>query len=70
MDRKVYKQIARKYGVSVAEVRRDMQAAINEAYENPNAAALAVPKKGAIPTPEEFISHIAGKVRTERDSGE
>ena len=62
MNRSIIRKVARKHGVSVAEVRRDMQLAINAAYEKPNAAALAVPRKGAIPTPEEFIKYIANVV--------
>jgi|GEM_PF-6938060 len=42
-----------------------MQLAINAAYEKPNAAALVVPRKGAIPTPEEFIKYTAGVVNTQ-----
>lgn len=63
--RKIYRQIARKYGVTVAEVKRDMQAAIDEAYKNPNAAALDVRRNGDKPTPEEFIAHIARRVQAE-----
>lgn len=57
--RKIYRQIAKKYGVTVTEVKRDMGIAIDETYKNPNAAALAVTRKGDKPTPEEFIAHIA-----------
>jgi len=42
-----------------------MQLAINAANEKPNAAALVVPRKGAIPTPEEFIKYTAGVVNTQ-----
>lgn len=37
--------------------------AIDAAYKNPNATALAVPRKGEVPTLEGFIVHIASKVR-------
>ena len=33
--RKIYRKIAKKNGVSVQEVRREMQAAITEAYTDP-----------------------------------
>jgi len=49
----------------IAEVRREMQLAINAANEKPNAAALVVPRKGAIPTPEEFIKYTASVVNTQ-----
>lgn len=42
-----------------------MQAAIDAAYQTPNAAALAVPRKGAVPTPDEFITHVAKRVQEE-----
>lgn len=68
--RKIYREIARKNGVSVKDVKRDMQAAITAAYQNPpkdggviSAYQRQVPRKGEIPTPEEFIRYAAGKVR-------
>lgn len=64
MNRLVIRKIAKQNGVSVAEVRRDMQAAIDAAYTNANAVALAVPRKGEVPTPEEFIIHCAEKSRS------
>jgi len=63
MNRSIIRKIAKENGVSVAEARREMQAAINETYKNPNAAALAVPRKGDVPTPEEFIVYVAQRVR-------
>ena len=33
--RKIYRQIAKEHGVTVAEVKRDMQEAISAAYQNP-----------------------------------
>lgn len=62
MNRSVLRKIAKQNGVTVAEVRREMQRAIEAAYENPNAAALAVPRKGDVPTPEEFIDYCVGKL--------
>lgn len=63
MNRSIIRKIAKKHGVSVEEVRRDMQAAINAAYVNPGAAALSVPKKGDVPTPEEFINYCTRVVK-------
>jgi len=62
---KIYLDIAKRHGVSVAEVRRDMQVAIDEAYKNPNNHALSVERKGYKPTPEELIAHLARRVRSE-----
>lgn len=68
--RKIYREIARENGVSVKDVKRDMQEAITAAYKNPPkdggvtaAYQRQVPRKGEIPTPEEFIRYMAGKVR-------
>lgn len=65
--KKIYKQIAKKYGVSVAEVKRDMQEAINEAYTEPNFYADCVERKNEIPTPVELITHLANQVSSMRD---
>ena len=61
--KKIYKKIAKQYGVSVAEVKHDIQAAIDEAYKNPNFHAGCVYREGDKPTPEEFIAHVARRVR-------
>lgn len=67
--RKVYRQIAKKHGVSVADVKRDMQEALNYAYNNtPNDGVTGayqnqVPRKGEIPTPDEFIRYAAKEVK-------
>lgn len=68
--RKIYREIARKNGVSVRDVKKDMQAAITAAYKNPpkDGGVIAayqrqVPRKGEIPTPDELIRYMAGKVR-------
>lgn len=65
---KIYRQIARKNGVSVKEVKAKMQAAINAAYQNPPDDGITatyqkqVPSKGDIPTPDEFIRYAAEKI--------
>ena len=63
MNRKIYKQLAKKYGVTVEEIKRDMQEAINAAYVSPNKAALGVKSKGAVPTIDEFITHATNKIK-------
>ena len=63
--KKIYKAIAKKHGVSVEEVRRDMQAAINEAYKAPGFHARCVYMEGDEPTPEELIAHVVRRVRSE-----
>jgi len=61
--KKIYKAIAKQHSVSVAEVKREMQAAIDETYRNPNWYARCVYSEGDKPTPEEFIAHMARRVR-------
>lgn len=60
--KKIYKAIAKQHGVSVSEVERDMQAAIDETYNNPNWYARCVYFEGDEPTQEEFIAHIVRRV--------
>lgn len=64
MNRKFYRQLAKKHGVSVKEVKRDMQIAIDEAYKNPNNHALNVRFKGEKPTIDEFINYVAQNLKT------
>ena len=58
------KKIAKKYGVSEEEVRRDISLATSAARENPDPQIQkfwdSIPSKGEKPTPEEVIAHIAG----------
>jgi len=63
MNRKLLRKVAKIHGVTVAEVRREIQAAIDEAYKNPTTQALSVTRKGDIPTPKELINHVAKKVK-------
>lgn len=62
MNRSVLRKIARENGVSVAEVRREIELAIDAAYIKPNAAALFIPRKNAVPTLEEFINYCVGEI--------
>jgi len=50
----------------VDEIKRDMQAAIDHAYEQPNPAAQTIKRKGEIPTVDEFVRHAASELREER----
>jgi len=58
------KKIAKKNGVSVEEVRKEIEAAISTGEGNPDPKMQAfwgsIPSKGDKPTPEEVIAHIAG----------
>lgn len=67
--RKIYREVARKYGVTVQEVKREMQAAIDAAYTNtPNDGVTRawqnrVPRKGEMPTAEELIRYMAREAK-------
>ena len=70
--RKILKEIARENGVSVKEVREEMQRAITEAWTNPPkdggvtaAYQRRVPSRGEIPTPEELIRYLAAEIRSQ-----
>ena len=58
----IYKKIAKKNGVSVRQVKKEIQKAINIAYINPNAEAQNITCKNSIPTPDEMILYIAEKL--------
>ena len=63
MNQNIYEKIAKMHGVTVEEVKREMQAAIDAAYESPTFHAQCVNSKGDKPTPEEFISHIVRRIQ-------
>lgn len=63
MRKDIYKLIAKKYGVTEAEVKEEMEKAIASAYENPNELARRVPRKGEIPTVEEFLDFVVMNLR-------
>jgi len=66
MNRKIVRQIARENGVSVKEVRADMQAAVDHAYSQPNLNYLArgaISKIGKTPTVDEFVAHAASEAK-------
>lgn len=56
------KKTARRFGVSEAEVRREIQRSIHMAYFCPDPQArakmCAIPCAGDMPTPEEFIAYM------------
>lgn len=67
--RKIYRKVAKKHGVSVKEVKEEMQKALDYAYTNTpddeitEAYQKQVPSKGEIPTPDEFIKYAAKKIK-------
>lgn len=68
--RKIYREVARKNGVSVKEVKQEIQKMIEDAWGNPpndggvtQAYQKQVPCRGEMPTPDELICYLAAKVR-------
>ena len=59
---KIIEKIANTNNVSVYEVRKEIQTAINIAFENPNENARKVPCKGVKPTIEEFLAYTTSKI--------
>lgn len=59
---KALQVIALKHGVSVEEIRKEIQFAIDEGMKNSNpqiqAYCNSIPRRGNKPTPEEVIVHI------------
>nr|ABC48900.1 hypothetical protein [Enterococcus faecium] len=65
-SKKMLKEVARLRGVSVAEVRGEMQLAIEEARNNPDAEKQAEFQRlfgNKTPTPEEFICITSKKLK-------
>lgn len=60
--RKNIRKIAKKHGISVKEVEREMQTAINNAYVSPGLYAECIPRVGKTPTPNEVITYVSGRV--------
>lgn len=73
---KIFSQIAKERGITVREVREEMQKAINEAWAHPqrNSVTAAyqrqIPCKGEIPTPEEFIDYVASRIQAQTNDGQ
>ncbi|MGE4214151.1 MAG: sporulation initiation factor Spo0A C-terminal domain-containing protein [Anaerotignaceae bacterium] len=66
--RNIYRKIAKEHGVTVADVKRDMQEAIHYAYENKLKNYNMNEQEGlhnnaSIPTAEEFIKHIVQEIK-------
>jgi len=62
---KTYIEIAKKFGVAVDEVKREMQRAVQDAFIFPSYEAESIPRKGEIPTVSEFIEYAADRIGEE-----
>lgn len=66
--KKIYRKVAKEYGVSVQEVKQEMQAALDYSYRNPpddgvtGAWQNKVPRKGEAPTPDELLRYACGEL--------
>ncbi|SDG61081.1 sporulation initiation factor Spo0A C-terminal domain-containing protein [Desulfosporosinus hippei] len=66
--RNIYRKIAKEHGVTVPEVKREMQATIDYVYkkidksESEKIMQKVIHRKGGIPTTEEFIKSLAHKI--------
>jgi len=58
MDERIYEIIAKQYGVSVESVKKDMQEAIDVAFENKDGLVKNIPCKGNKPTIDEFMDFV------------
>ena len=65
MGKLAIKQIADREGISVKEVKKDMETAIKEGYKNPETRKKWVELFGEerLPTPEEFICMVSKEVK-------
>ncbi len=65
--KKAIVETAKQNGVTLKEVREEIQKAINEGMKSSDPQVTEmwnrIPKKGEVPTPEEFIDFISKKVR-------
>ncbi len=64
---RICKAIALKNGISVEEVKKEMQSAINYAFENATQEQKLfqsnITKKGEIPTPEEVLNFVCKNIK-------
>ncbi|MDD4636962.1 MAG: sporulation initiation factor Spo0A C-terminal domain-containing protein [Bacteroidales bacterium] len=67
--RSVYRKIAKQNGVSVKEVKEEMQKAIDEAWDNPKKSydvcskQMQVLPDGTKPSVEEFIRYCSSEIK-------
>jgi len=62
----MYREIAKNNGVSMREVKGEMQAAIDDVYSNPNAQALKIPRQDKIPTIDEFVKYAVKQLENDK----
>ncbi len=63
MNREDYRAIAKENKTSIGVVKREMQNAINYAYIKPSFHANCIPRKGEVPTIDEFINYTSNRIK-------
>lgn len=70
--RNIYRKIAKMYGVTVADVKKDMQEAIDYAYKKQNKSSnekikqLDVRYEDETPTTEEFLEYVLQELKSQK----
>ncbi len=65
----IYSKIAKEHGVTATEVKKEIQAAIDHAYKNPDKTLqqsrmqAAISRSGETPTTEELIAHVIRQIK-------
>ena len=54
-----------KYGVSVSEIKKEMQGTINVAYVFPTSDALKVPHQNTVPTIDELFAYAVKQLTSD-----
>ena len=55
-------KLSKEHGVSVEELKAEMQKAIDYAYVFPNSETQKIPCSGDIPTVDEFLLYVVNKL--------
>ena len=67
--RSIYRKIAKQNGVSVKEVKDEMQKALDDAWNNPDKSAdvrfnqMKISSNGEKPSVEEFIRYCSAEIK-------
>lgn len=70
-NRKIYRKIAKENKMNMCEVKQAMQSALDYSFQNPNNPSIIkayqnqVPRKGEVPTSDEFIKYAVQKLRND-----
>ena len=63
MNRKLYRKVAKEHGVSVKEVKRGINEAIDHTYTIPYSGIQNIKFAGEKPTPDELIAYFVNEVK-------